>query len=298
MSRIAYCNGRYTALNTPAIFIEDRGYQFADGIYEVCLVQRGQFIDEDLHLTRLQKSLEFVDIKLPVTLKTLRFIMRETVRRNHLHYAKVYIQVTRGIASAKIGRDHAGEPNMRAHLTVTARPIDINKHFGLSDKKIKVITLPDDRWAHCHIKSLGLLPNILARRMAHAQGVDDAWLVDEAGFITEATSANIWIVDKHGVLRTHQADQKILGGITRHALFTICEGLQIKVSEEPFRIEDVLSARECFSTASTMIITPVICVNGTKIADGQTGIYAKKLADAYSDYAEYGEEKWKKLIKS
>ena len=176
MSRIAYVNGRYLPIGAPAIQIEDRGYQLADGVYEVCKVVAGRFRDLDRHLDRLERSLAALRIPMPMARRALELVMRETWRRNRLPDAMVYLQVSRGVAP----RNHAFPSRVRPSLVVTVRPSRLPSAREM-EHGVRVITLPDERWARCEIKSISLLPNVLAKQSAAEAGCREAWLVDGEG---------------------------------------------------------------------------------------------------------------------
>jgi len=282
MARIAYVDGQYVSLDTPAIYVEDRGYQFADGVYEVCALRDTKLIDQDAHLKRLDYSLHELGIAPPVSHAVLKHIIKEIIRRNRLANGLLYIQVTRGVAK----RDHNYTNDMRPFLVVTGRPIAKGAREKAFAKGKSVVTLPDLRWKRCDIKSISLLPNVLARKQASDQGCDEAWLVDENGFVTEAASANAWIVDQDGVLRSRKEDHAILNGITRQVLFHVANKLGLPIELRPFTVEEALNAKECFSTASTLVLTPVLKINGQTINTGEPGPFSKALAEHYDDVSQ------------
>ena len=192
MSRIAYVNGRYVRRADAVVHVEDRGYQFADGVYEVCEIFDGQIVDETRHLDRLERSLRELAISMPVQRAALRVVLREVVRRNRVRDGLVYLQITRGVAR----RDHAfPPPDTRPALVVTARSIDRSKGDALAAEGVAVITLPDNRWARVDIKSVGMLPNAIAKQKAKEAGAREAWFVDRDGFVTEGGLNNR--LDRH-----------------------------------------------------------------------------------------------------
>ncbi|MGI9439223.1 MAG: D-amino-acid transaminase [Parvibaculales bacterium] len=277
MSRIAYIDGVYQPLNLPGILVEDRGYQFADGVYEVCAIRKGVLLDEARHLDRLAYSLEALDMPMPMSRAALQQVMRETLRRNRVHTGILYIQVSRGVAP----REHMYDADLKPVLVITARPIATERRDQIMKKGISVISVPDQRWARCDIKSISLLPNVLARQSARNANVQEAWQIDGQGMVTEGAATNAWIVDKKGVLRTRPADHDILNGIVRQVLLDCVSELGLKFEEKPFSLQEALTAQECFSTASTMSIFPVVKVDGQKIGSGKPGELAKKLSIAY-----------------
>lgn len=184
MSRVAYVNGRYVPHQEAAVHVEDRGYQFADGVYEVCEVRAGRLIDERRHMERLQRSLKELRIAEPMTRSALGVILRETVKRNRVRDGIVYVQVTRGVAP----RDHAfPQAGIRPSIVVTSRSISAEKGEKTATDGIAVITVPENRWPRVDIKSVSLLPNVLAKQAAREAGAKEAWYVDPSGFVTEST---------------------------------------------------------------------------------------------------------------
>ena len=202
MSRTAYVNGRYVRMAAATVHVEDRGFQFADGVYEVCAIRAGHLIDEDPHLERLKRSLGELKMRWPVDERALRNIMRETVRRNRVTDGLVYVQITRGVAP----RDHGfPSPSTKPGLIVTARTVSLEKYASWAGKGVAVVSLPESRWARCDIKSTSLLANVLAKQQARDAGAFEAWFVDRDGFVTEGASTNAWIVDAAGRLRTRRS---------------------------------------------------------------------------------------------
>ena len=279
MSRIAYIDGCYQPLNEPAVMVEDRGYQFADGVYEVCAIRNGHLMDEIEHLERLDYSLSELNIPLPMARGALQIVMRETVRRNRVRNGILYIQVSRGVAP----REHSYGDDVRPVITVTARPTDPAKRQYVLDHGIEVITVPDQRWARCDIKSISLLPNVLARQAARNAKVQEAWQIDTNGLVTEGGATNAWIVDAQGRLRTRPAANDILNGIIRQVLIGLVADMDIEFVEEAFSLDDALEAQECFSTASTLAVFPVISIDGKQIGSGKPGPVSLALAEAYAN---------------
>ena len=277
MSRIAYIDGCYQPVNEPAVLVEDRGYQFADGVYEVCAIRDGHLLDETEHLDRLDFSLSELDIAAPMSRAALKIVMRETVRRNHVRNGLLYMQVSRGVAP----REHAYSPDLHPVLVMTVRPVDSNKRAQILKKGIEVISVPDQRWARCDIKSISLLPNVLARQTARNANVQEAWQTDANGMVTEGAATNAWIVDGQGRLRTRPAAHDILNGIVRRLLIELAAAQGMDFCEEAFSLDEAKAARECFSTASTMTVFPVVKIDGTKIGDGKPGPVTLALSAAY-----------------
>lgn len=282
MSRIAYVNGRYLDMRDASVNIEDRGYQFADGVYEVCEVRGGKLVDMPRHLARLQRSLGELRIKEPMPLSALSVVMHEVVRRNRVNHGIVYLQVTRGVAR----RDH-GFPaaSVKPAVVVTARSLDPAKGQANAAHGIKVITLPENRWPRVDIKSTALLPNVLAKQAAREAGAYEAWYVDRDGYVTEGSSSNAWIVTKEGRVVTRSAEAGILPGVTRAVLMDAFEALQVRFEERPFTPAEAASAAEAFVTASSQIVMPVVAIDGQPIGDGKPGALAKRLREQFHRFA-------------
>ena len=284
MSRIAYVNGRYLPLRQAMVHVEDRGYQFGDAVYEVCEVRQGRLIDERRHLARLKRSLDELQIKLPMSPVALGIVLREVIARNRIGYGIVYLQVSRGVAR----RDHAfPTPEVPPSVVVTARPLNARRNEALAAAGIAVVSVPDNRWGRVDIKTTGLLPNVLARQAAIAQGARDAWFVDKDGMVTEAASANAWIVTQAGRVVTRPADHGILKGITRTVLFDVIKAQGLSVEERAFTLLEAYAAREAFVTAASQIVLPVVRIDGHAIGEGKPGPVATALRRAFHEYAEW-----------
>lgn len=279
MSRITYVNGRYLPHAHAHVHIEDRGYQFSDGIYEVVGVYQGQLMDEIGHLERMQRSLRELDIKEPVSLEVMRLIVREIVKRNKLKQGLVYIQITRGVAP----RLHTfPKPPVKPALVVMAQPKPLHSPEAIK-KGVGVITHPETRWARCDIKSISLLPNVLAKQKAAEEGCQEAWFVDDVGNITEGTASNAWIINKEGHLQTRPKGNEILGGITRQAIIRLAKEMGIKVLEENFTLSDVEEAREAFITSATNYVMPVTRINGKHLKNSNSIETTLTLREKYID---------------
>ncbi len=278
MSGICYVDGQYVAHGDAHVHMEDRGYQFSDGVYEVIAVYGGKLVDAGPHLDRLDRSMAELGITPPGSRSALEIILRETMRRNRLIHGSLYLQVTRGVAR----REHAYSDGMRSVLTVAPRratpPVrsaSLNGH--------RVIAIPDIRWQRCDIKTVALLPNIMGKKQAALAGAAEAWMTDAEGMVTEGTSSNAWIVTQAGELITRQLDHGILPGITRRAIIAYARERQIKVVERAFSLDEAKQAREAFYTSATAILRPVVQIDDAKIGDGKVGPIAKALADVYFD---------------
>jgi len=283
VTRIAFVNGQYRPQSEALIHIEDRGYQFADGVYEVCEVFEGALIDEAGHFARLEHSLGELRIAAPLHGKALSVVIREVIRRNRLRDGFIYVQVTRGVAP----RDH-GFPlkPVKPALVVTAKSVDPGKGLKIAHEGVAVATMPDIRWKRVDIKSVALLPNVLAKQAAREQGCHEAWLLDEAGNITEGASSNAWIVNAQGVLVTRPPSHAILKGITRTTLLKLMAELQMPVEERAFSREEALAAKEAFISAATALVMPVVSIDGQKIGDGKPGPVASRLRELFHTAAE------------
>jgi D-alanine transaminase len=280
MSRIAYVNGRYLRHGAAAVHVEDRGYQFADGVYEVTAVRGGRLVDEGPHLDRLERSLRELDIPMPMSRAALGHVLRETVRRNLVREGIVYLQVTRGVAR----RDHAFPDHVRPSVVVTARNQSAARSDRLAAAGVSVISVPDIRWGRCDIKAVSLLPNVLAKQQAREAGAFEAWLVDRDGFVTEGSSTNAWIVDRDGNLVTRQLEQAILGGITRLAVLALCRQENLRIIERKFTVAEAQAAREAFLTSTTSFVMPVVRIDGRPVGDGKPGRIARRLRELYDAY--------------
>ena len=281
MAGIAYVNGQYLRSDDARVHIEDRGYQFADGIYEVCLVIGGRYWDADGHLDRMDRSLRELQISAPMPRNSLRTVMAELLTRNRLKNALVYIQVTRGVAA----RNHPfPAPETPTTLVMTAKRFDLDASDERARAGVHVITQPDIRWGRVDIKSVSLLPNVLAKQAASEADAAEALLVRN-GNITEGSSSNAWIVDQSDVIITHPKCQEILGGITRETALACARDLQLKIEERPFTPDEAVAAKEAFITAATVLVMPVVAIDGQQIGDGVPGPIAKRLREAYKDRA-------------
>ena len=285
MSRIAYVNGQYLPHESAGIHIEDRGFQFSDGVYEVCEVRAGRLIDARLHLDRLDRSLRELRIAPPMSRGALLVVLNETVRRNRVRDGLVYLQVTRGIARRDHGFPAKGTPSS---LIVTARALDPSANEAKAARGVKVISVPDNRWDRVDIKTVGLLPNVLAKQQAREAGAFEAWFIDAAGHVTEGASTNAWILTADGTLVTRPAETGILRGITRTVLMAVAAAEGLNVEERPFTLEEAVRAREAFVTSASSVVLPVIAIDGQPIGNGHPGLVALKLRSRFHEFAEAG----------
>ncbi|EKS39864.1 D-amino-acid transaminase [Afipia broomeae] len=284
MSRIAYVNGQYRDMRDASVNIEDRGYQFSDGVYEVCEIRGGKVVDMPRHLMRLQRSLRELRIDMPMPLAALEVVIHETVRRNRVSYGIVYLQVTRGVAR----RDHAFPVKpVKPAVVVTARALNFQKNQETAAKGIGVITVPENRWPRVDIKSVSLLPNVLAKQQARENDAYEAWYVDSNGHVTEGASSNAWIVTRDGSVVTRSAESGILAGITRAVLTEVMAALQIKFEERPFTPAEAYEAAEAFVTASSQIVMPVVKIDGRSIGDGKPGSISMRLREEFHRFSAF-----------
>lgn len=280
MSRIAYVNGRYLPHGAATVHIEDRGYQFADGVYEVIAVRDGVLIDGEWHLERLRRSLSELRIRMPMSAAALDVVLRETARRNRFREGIVYLQISRGVAR----RDHPfPSADTRPAVVVTGR-----RTPPLAERVIEegvgVISQPDIRWQRCDIKSIALLPNVLVKQAAREQGAFEAWQVDADGMVTEGGSTNAWIINREGHLITRPVENAILNGITRRRVIALAKSQGITVEERPFSLEEAKSAREAFLTSTTAFVLPVVRIDDTPLGNGRPGSQTMALRQLYLDF--------------
>jgi len=278
MSRFAYVDGTFVRHGDAAIHIEDRSVQFADAVYEVWGVHEGKLLDHEGHIARLTRSLGELRIALPMSCAALESMLFELVRRNRVFNGLIYLQVSRGVAR----RDHAfPAPGVHPTVVATAKRLDPHKAEARAQTGIAIKTLPDERWGRCDIKTVSLLPNILAKQAAKEAGAQEAWLIDRDGYVTEGASSNAWIVTQDGALVTRQTSNAILGGITRKTLMNVARQLHLSVEERAFTLEEALKAREAFVTSATAFVTPVVTLDGRPIANGHPGEVASELRVTY-----------------
>jgi D-alanine transaminase len=274
MSRFAYVSGRYLRQGAAQVPIEDRGYQFADGVYEVVAVRRGRLVDRDLHLQRLDRSLAALRIAKPVSDRVLLSILERVLALNRIGDGIAYLQVTRGVAP----RDHGFPAGARPQLVVTARragPVDSK----LVESGVAVISIRDERWARCDIKSISLLPNVLGKQRAREAGAYEAWQVDTEGFVTEGTSSNAWIVTEEGAILTRPAGPAILNGITRQVVIAVAAEIGLEFVERAFCLAEARSAQEAFLTSTTALVLPVTRIDGAAVGDGRPGPVTRLLRE-------------------
>ena len=276
MSRISYVNGRYLLHRDALVHVEDRGFQFADAVYEVFAIRRGGLVDEALHLARLARSLAELRMAPPMGEAALKLVLREVIRRNRVANGTLYLQVSRGAAPRDFVFPKAAPPT----LVVTVRP-QRRQDPRLLEEGVGVITIPDIRWARPDIKTVGLLPNALGKQQARDAGAFEAWQVDRDGRVTEGTSTNAWIVTAEGEVVTRQADHSILNGVTRRGLLQLLGGEGLRLVERPFGVAEAKAAREAFLTSTTAELLPVVSIDGDKVGDGAPGPLSRRLREFY-----------------
>ena len=284
MSRIAYVNGRYLPQRAASVNVEDRGYQFADGVYEVFYVHAGRLIDTELHLDRLHRSLGEIRIAAPMPRAALVHVLHEVLRRNRVAEGLVYLQVTRGVARREHAFPAAAVPPA---LVVTARrtapfPADVSAWAA------SAITHPDERWTRCDIKSVALLPNVLAKQAARERGAVEAILVDREGMVTEGAASTVWLVDAAGRLCVRHLDRAVLPGCTRAALLELLRDSAVPYQEGAFSVEEMRRGREVFLTSASSFVKPIMAIDGAPVGEGKPGPVARRLFELFARHVQGG----------
>lgn len=280
MGRVAFVNGQYVPHGVASVHVEDRGYQFADGVYEVIPIIAGRQVDGTGHRERLARSLRELQIDAPMTDRALGLVIAEVIRRNRVRTGHVYLQITRGVAP----RDHAFPAESESAIVVYANSKPAGGIGKQADEGVRVITAPDQRWARCDIKTVALLPNCLAKQAAREAGAHEAFMYDSEGFVTEGSSTNAWIVDGEGRLVTRPVSHEILNGITRLSLMALVADAGIEVVERAFTVDELLAAREVFLTSASALATPVIQVDDRVIGNGRPGSVTTRLVEIFRSY--------------
>jgi D-alanine transaminase len=276
--RIAYVNGRYLPFAQAGVHVEDRAVQLGDSIYEVASVTEGRPVDEEPHLDRMERSLRELGMPMPMGRAALKLVMREMIARNRIASGFLYMQVTRGAAK----RDHVPlTDGPRPTLIITMRAQDRAALARRMEKGIAVSTQPDIRWGRCDIKTVQLLPNLLAKQAAKQAGAFEAWLVDDEGYVTEGASTNAWIVDQDGTVITRDLSHDILPGVTRRIMLDAIAEAQMKVVERKFTVAEAKSAREAFLSSATGAAVPVVAIDGQVIGNGAPGALTRRIRDLY-----------------
>lgn len=277
MARIAYVNGSYINHLEAAVHIEDRGYQFADGVYEYMAFYNRIILDVDLHLKRLERSLKELQIAAPMSMAALRIVIAELIARNGREDGGLYLQISRGVAK----RDHVFPKHVEPSLVMTVCGAKTPKPQEM-EKGVKVMTAPDIRWGRRDIKSISLLANILAKQEAAKQGLREVWLVEGKDYVSEGSASNVYIVTGKGVLVTHPANEHILGGVTRDVVLELARKSGISVEERPFSLREMSAAAEAFMTSTSINVLPVTQIDGKAVGDGSVGEVTRKLQQLYN----------------
>ena len=286
MSRIAFVNGRYKRHSDAVVHIEDRGYQFSDGVYEVIAVSDFHLVDFKPHLRRLGGSLSKLDIEWPCSERVLKIVLTQLIKRNRLRNGIVYLQITRGVAP----RNHAFPiEKIRSSLVVT-----VSRSGRPSAQKftegVKVVTMPENRWGRRDIKSVSLLPNVLAKQFAVQNGAFETWFVDDEQTITEGSSTNAWIVLAGQEVVTRPLGNDILAGITRMKLIELAKAGNIRITERPFTVDEAINAEEAFITSTTSFVMPVVDIDGKQVGTGKPGSVTNNLLTLYREHFSGSEE--------
>jgi D-alanine transaminase len=276
MSRIAYINGCYVPQSHAQVRVEDRGYLFSDGVYDVIPVHRGHLAFANRHLDRLDRSLAELKIAQPMSRSALMQVAHEVIHRNHITNGMIYIQVTRGVAP----RDHKFPKGIKPALLMMARkwkpPVP-----ELLAKGAAIITVPDQRWARRDIKCISLIANVLAKQAAAEQGAYEAWMVDDAGMVTEGSSTSAWIATTNGELVTRPNGIEILPGVTRSVVTDIARELGMTLQLRPFSRDEAYAAQEAFLTSISNFVLPITRIDSRPVGEGKPGPIAARLREAY-----------------
>lgn len=278
MTRIVYVNGRYTNYADAHVHAEDRGFQFADGVYEYIAFFNRTLLDADLHLVRLERSLAGLEIPAPMPMPALALVIKELMARNTRENGAVYIQITRGEAR----RDHGFPLPRKPTLVMTVSPPKTPKPSE-RENGVSVITEPEIRWGRCDLKTVGLLPNVLAKQQAVLAKAREAWLVTPAGMVTEGAISNAFII-KNGTIITHPKTSAILSGIARDVALKLAQNLQIRVEERGFSLEEARAADEAFITSTSANVLPVTTLDGKPVGSGKVGPIVQKLMEAFHQH--------------
>jgi D-alanine transaminase len=280
LDRVVYINGSFVPPAEAKVSVFDRGFLFADGIYEVAAVLDGRLIDNASHLARLERSVGEIALELPETLPRIQEIQKELIARNQLVSGLVYLQVTRGTHS---GRDFAFPKDVKPTLVMFTSAKDI-VNAPSAKTGIAVITVPDIRWARRDIKSVALLAQVLAKQAAAEAGAAEAWMIED-GMVTEGGSSSAFILTQDDVLVTRQNSNAILPGCTRKAVVALAEERQLRVEERPFSVSEALAAKEAFATSATLFVQAVVTIDGKAVGNGKPGPITDRLREIYLDFA-------------
>jgi D-alanine transaminase len=287
MPRVAYVNGQYVQHITASVHIEDRGFQFADGVYEVVAIRKDRLVDLEMHLDRLNRSLFELQVPWPMGRRVFNVILKEVIQRNRVTNGSLYIQITRGAAD----RDFSYSENLKPSLIIYTRKTRQDT-IQTASVGYKVITKPDIRWKRCDIKTVSLLPAVMAKQAAVRAGAIEAWLVNEQGMVTEGTSSNAWIVTLKDELITRHIDNAILSGVTRNSVLKLAQKLDLVLVERAFSLDEALHAKEAFCTSSTALVKPIVEIDNKKIGEGKVGPITKVLIENYLRYMDTDHERY------
>lgn len=279
MPRIVYVNGSFMPIEEARVPIMDRGFLFADGIYEVSAVLQGRLIDNEPHLARLDRSLKEIRIANPYSAAQWTELEQELVRRNRLSEGLVYMQVTRGVAEREYGFPADATPTVMMFTqpkTMIGSP--------LADTGASVITVPDLRWKRRDIKSIGLLAQVLAKQAAAEAGVNEAWMVED-GLVTEGGSSTAFIITTDRKVVTRPLSTAVLPGITRLSVMRLSQESGLTIEERPFSVEEALAAAEAFYTSASSLVMPIVRIDGKPVADGVPGVLTRRLRRTYLEMA-------------
>jgi D-alanine transaminase len=280
LDSIAYVNGSFVPLSEAKVSILDRGFLFADGIYEVSAVLDGKLVDNASHLARLERSVGEISLALPESVERIIEIQKELIARNKLDAGLVYLEVTRG---ADKGRDFAFPKGVTPTLIMFTSVKDI-VNAESAKTGIGVITVPDIRWSRRDIKSVALLAQVLAKQAAAAAGAGEAWMIED-GKVTEGGSSSAFILTHDDVIVTRQNGSEILPGCTRKAVVKLAEERQLRVEERAFSVDEALKAKEAFITSASSFVQAVVTIDGKRVASGKPGPMTNRLREIYIDFA-------------
>lgn len=281
MSRIVYVNGTYLPEADAKISVFDRGFLFADGVYEVTPIVNGKLVDYDAHIERLDRSLNELRMAWPCSKPELRAMHEELVKRNALKEGIIYMQVTRGVADRQFNFPRDAKSSLVAFPQVMVLVDNPNVRTG-----VKVVTTPDIRWLRRDIKSVMLLAPVLGKQEAYEKGANEGWMVED-GFVTEGTSSNAYIVKDNTVI-TRPLSNRILAGCTRRALFRLAKEHDVKIEERAFTPDEAYAADEAFLTSASQFVMPIVEIDGKRVGGGQPGPVTRKLRDLFMEEAQNG----------
>ena len=277
MKNITYINNKFIDHNKAKISVDDRGFLFADSVYELIGVLNKKIIDLDQHLNRLKVSLRKVKIKYKLSKKKFEETINKLIKLNSIFNGYIYIQITRGVAERK----HEFPEKYHPTTIIFTKHLKINK--DIYEKGVKIITIPDIRWLRRDIKTTSLLPNVLSKQLAVEKNAFESWLIDN-GNITEGSASNAWIIKSSNTIITHPANTKILKGVTRDTIIKILKKNNFNVIEKPFNLIEAKNAKEAFLTSSTLSVLPVVKIDNYNISNGKPGDITKKITYLYNNY--------------